>query len=102
MEQILKFEMGGDCIVDVEDQPKTISGVASALQECLVRVSGDRRHRDRTFGRHGCLFDCDDFLPTILLRKAKGLSECPDPWRQSNWRPGGGPREASVFVALDG
>ena len=52
MEQILKFQMGGNRVVDVENQPQTISDVASFSQECVLLVRRGRRHRDERLGGH--------------------------------------------------
>jgi hypothetical protein len=50
--QILKFQMGGNRVVDVENQPQTISHVASFSQEGFLLVSRGRRHRDKGLGGH--------------------------------------------------
>jgi len=44
--------MGGNRVVDVENQPQTINDVASFSQECFLLVSRGRRHRDKRLGGH--------------------------------------------------
>src|SRR5258706_8404455 len=84
VEQILKFQMGGDGVVDVEDQPQTISCVASLSQEDVFLANRGRRHRVQTFGGHASSMKRsrkDDFTwkvtcGTWLFSSAPGGKDC--------------------------